>query len=191
MKHKGLTAFFSLPFIITAFLILGGCGVILDNDIVTGKWKLINAEFYQYNATLDTYKVIKAGSTVDGFTVKTGAFFWDNVSDSVYILELLPNNTLELSANSVVLLNRDQGHNWQVSSYESSLTLDIKRQTAGSNIWLNGFQFKRLWPMSSNKNLELYIKASDLGAESISVTLDPATGATMEVVGMKGFFELQ
>lgn len=196
MKHKGLAALFYLLLIIVILILLSGCGVILDNNIVTGKWKLVNAEFYQYNATLDTYKVIKSGSTVDGYTLRTGAFFWDNTSDKVYTLELLPNNSLELTrlkstAVKQIVLNRDQGHSWSVSSYESSLSFNIKRQVAGSNIWLNGFELKRHWPMSSNKKLEIYIKASDLKTESISVNLDPTTGAAMEVVGMKGFFELQ
>lgn len=182
----------SIAFVIVA-IFLTSCGVILDNDIVTGTWKLIGVDFYQYNPTLDTYKIIKSGSSFNGYKLNTNAFFFDNENSGAYKLELISNGTLELTREgaAVELLHRDHGHNWEVSSYESSLTLNIKRNTTALGIWAEEFKLKKFWPMSTNKSLELYIKASELGRSSFTITLDSASGETIEVSAMKGFFELQ
>ncbi|MCG8569079.1 MAG: hypothetical protein MJB14_02960, partial [Spirochaetes bacterium] len=86
-KSKYLIGFF----IVLILFSLNNCGTIVDDLKLVGTWELTDAQFYQYNAVLDTYKIIQAvsatsdNSSDENAPVLNAVFFDTDDSNSYQI----------------------------------------------------------------------------------------------------------
>jgi len=182
-------------YFVVLYLLLSGCGVLLEPSKVVGKWKLESTEFYIYNKELDAYKkVTSTDSTNDSKeNIYKGRFFLNTEKD--YVVEFKDKGTNENSKTQFEIKNSSGlfvglvNTEWIMDMFENSLTLQVYNQdTTSDNIWLRGLKIKNYWPLSKNNSkdvLELFIDANDTGKEYFK--FDVSTD-TVYIKSMKATF---
>lgn len=164
------------------------CGVILDTGKIIGTWELTKAEYFTYNSITDTYLITNGteDTTPDINQPRLSGFFYTTYP----LVTMVFSDSGEFSVTAtkdtekIVIVESISGK-WNLDTYNNVLTLSVTSDgTDNYGIWSTGFKFSNSWPLTTQENMQLYIKADDIGSKSIEVY-----ETDIKAISIKGYFK--
>lgn len=165
--------------------LLISCGVILDPLKIQKAWPLSSVTFYQYNELYDSYKKWPGINDLspDAYSPIFGDLFGVRLKNISLTFE--DNRTgkdrfyikgYDASGDVAIdIISKDNPGYWEVDTFNNSIILTMPEATTDPtdslSLWHNGKTLINDWPMSTNDDFDLYIKASDFGLDKFTADL--------------------